>query len=193
MTARPVVKARRLAPALVLAPIVALALLGCRAETTAPQKEGPAAGTAGVSTPQPRPRPDPPGNGESWNTAQIEWETYEGGLALAKAQNKPICLVLYTTWCPHCKNFSKVFDDPRVAEQAKSFVMIRLDADKESDVAAKLAKDGGYIPRTFFLAADGTPDFEIHAPRDKYAYFYDERNPASLLGGMTAALAKLHK
>ena len=86
-----------------------------------------------------------------------------------------------------------MFDDPRIAERAKDFVMIRLDADQESDIAKKFAKDGGYIPRTFFLAPDGTPDFDIHAPRPKYAYFYDERNPGSLLAGMTTALQKLRK
>jgi len=176
-----------------LAPLVALVVLGCsRSETATPPKEDPAATTAGVSPPPPRARA-PVGDGESWNVDRIDWQPYEAGLALAKRENKPICLVFYTTWCPHCKNFSKIFDDARVTEQARSFVMIRLDADKDSDIAKRFAPDGGYIPRTFFLAADGTPDFDIHTPRDKYTYFYDERNPASLLGGMTEALRKLRK
>jgi protein-disulfide reductase (glutathione) len=185
---------QRAAP-LGLAPLVALALLGCRAETTAPQREEPAANTAGMSSP-PAPQraaPAPAANGESWNTAQIEWQPYEAGLARAKAENKPVCLIFYTTWCPHCKNFSQVFDDPRVAERARDFVMIRLDADQESDVAARFAKDGGYIPRTFFLASDGTPDFDIHTPRAQYAYFYNERDPSSLLEGMNEAARKLRK
>ena len=134
-----------------------------------------------------------PGAGETWNAAQIDWQPYEAGLVRAKAENKPICLVLYTGWCPHCRNYSHVFDDAQVVEKARSFVMVRANADEESALAAKFTRDGGYIPRTFFLAPDGTLDPEIHAPRPKFLYFYDERSPAGLLAGMSEALRKLVK
>ena len=107
-------------------------------------------------------------------------------LARAKAENKPICLVFYTSWCPHCKAYSHVFDDPQVVERAKGFVMIRANADDEQALAAKFTKDGGYIPRTFFLAPDGTLS-DIHAPRPRYVYFYDEHNAGPLLASMDAA------
>jgi thiol:disulfide interchange protein len=131
--------------------------------------------------------------GETWNAAQIDWQPYDAGLQRARAQNKPICLVFFTNWCPHCKNFSRVFEDPRVVERAKDFVMIRANADEESAIASKYTKDGGYVPRTFFLAPDGTMDPDLHAPRPKFLYFYDERDPSSLLGGMEAALRKFAK
>lgn len=171
--------------------LVAPALAGtaCKSDPAAPQKEAPASELGPVAPA--RVAPPAPGEGESWNTAQIEWYDYTSGLARAKAENRPICLVFYTTWCPHCKNYSRVFDDPRVVEQAKSFVMIRVDADQDSDVAKNFSKDGSYIPRTFFLAPDGTPDFDVHAPRPKYAYFYDERDPGALLGGMAEAKRKM--
>ena len=69
--------------------------------------------------------------------------------------------------------------------------MIRLDQDKNKDVSAKYAPDGGYIPRTMFLSADGVVDPDVHAPRDSYKYFYDEKNPDSVQAGMDAALKKL--
>ena len=53
--------------------------------------------------------------------------------------------------------------------------------------------DGGYVPRTYFLSPDGAPQAEIHAARDRFLYFYDERDPASLLQGMTNALKKFGK
>jgi thiol:disulfide interchange protein len=171
------------------AALVLLAATGCNSGPAAATKEEPASDLGPVAPA--RVEPPAPAAGESWNTAQIEWFDHASGLARAKAENKPICLVLYTTWCPHCKNYSRVFDDARVVEQAKSFVMIRVDADKEGDLAQKYAKDGGYIPRTYFLAPDGTPDFDVHAPRPKYAYFYDERDPSSLLGGMAEAKRRL--
>jgi thiol-disulfide isomerase/thioredoxin len=129
--------------------------------------------------------------GETWNAAQIDWQGYEAGLAKAKAEKKPICLVFYTGWCPHCRNYSRVFDDAKIVERAKSFVMIRLNADEHHDIAAKYQPDGGYVPRTFFLSPDGALAADIHAPRPKFLYFFDERNPASLLGGMEEALRKL--
>ena len=78
-----------------------------------------------------------------------------------------------------------------MVEKAKKFVMVRLDQDKDKERAKEYAPDGGYIPRTLFLAPDGTLDKDIHAPRPQYQYFYDEKDPASVLGGMDAALAKL--
>jgi thiol-disulfide isomerase/thioredoxin len=174
-----------------LAPLFLLALAACRADNTEPYKgEGTATAAAAIA---PRPAPAAAA-GEGWNAAQIAWESsYEAGVARAKAENKPVCLVLYTTWCPHCRNYSHVFDDPRVVERAHDFVMIRLDADKESDVAQRFSKDGSYIPRTFFVGSDGAADFSIHAARDKFAYFYDERDAGSILGGMADALKKLKR
>jgi len=130
--------------------------------------------------------------GGDWNDSQVAWQTYDAGLAAAKKEKKPMVLIFYTEWCPHCTNYSKVFHDPAVVAQAKDFVMIRLDADKNKELAQKFAIDGGYIPRTFFLSSAGTLDPSIHAPREQFKYFYDEKNPASILAAMTAAQAKLN-
>jgi thiol:disulfide interchange protein len=170
-----------------LLPVLALLLLGaCRADpsadiapvTTSEAASPPASKAAAVT-------------GETWNATQIDWQPYAAGLAKARAENKPVCLIFYTGWCPHCKTYSRVFDDPKVVARARSFVMIRLNADDEGELARKFAKDGTYIPRTFFLASDGTPDYGIHAARDKFAYFYDEHNPTAILAGMDEAERKL--
>ena len=129
--------------------------------------------------------------GGDWNDAGIAWRSYDEGLKEAKEKKKPVCLIVYTEWCPHCTNYSKVFHDPKVVEQSKSFVMIRLDKDKNKEITGKYAPDGEYIPRTTFLGPDGQLDASIHAPRDKFQYFYDESNPSSLLAGMDEALKKL--
>src|SRR5712691_5519348 len=107
----------------------------------------------------------------NWNDDTIAWQPYEKGLAAAKAQKKPVCLVFYTEWCPHCSNYSGVFHDPKVVEQSKRFVMIRLDKDKSAPLSKQYAPDGEYIPRTYFLSPDGKLDPSIHAPRDQYKYF----------------------
>jgi len=113
------------------------------------------------------------------------------GLAAAKKDGKPVCLVFFTEWCPHCTNYAKVFHDPKIVATAGKFVMIRLDKDQHEALSTQYAPDGQYIPRTFFLSSAGVLDPALAAPREKYRYFYDESDPASLLAGMDAALAKL--
>ena len=130
--------------------------------------------------------------GGDWNDQAVKWVPYTDALATAKKEKKPVCLVFFTEWCPHCQNYSGVFHDPKVVEETKRFVMVRLDRDKEKELSTKYAPDGEYIPRTYFLKSDGTLDPEIHAPRDDYKYFYDERDPAPLLAAMNQAIAKLH-
>ena len=131
--------------------------------------------------------------GGDWNDGGVAWQDYEKGLATAKADKKPVCLIFYTEWCPHCANYSKVFHDPKVVEQSKRFVMIRLDKDKNAELSKRYAPDGEYIPRTYFLTSAGALDAEIHTPRDQYKYFYNESEPGDVLNGMDAALKKLGK
>lgn len=173
-------------------PLLAFSALACGRNDPAPQPEPQA--TTAAAAPEYGPLASiAAASGEGWGAGKIAWQSYEAGMAQARAQNKPVCLVLSTTWCPHCKNYGKVFEDGKVAEQAKRFVMIHLDADKYGDVARQYQPDGGYVPRTFFLSPDGTLASDIHAPRPKFLYFYDEHNPASLLGGMEQAIRQLVK
>lgn len=127
--------------------------------------------------------------GGDWNDSGIGWKAYEAGLAEAKSANKPVCLVIYTDWCPHCTNYSKLFHDPALVELSKKFVMIRVNKDKEPAVSAKYAPDGEYIPRTYFLKSDGTLLDKVTEQREQYKYFYDESNPAGVMKSMNAVLA----
>ena len=128
---------------------------------------------------------------EDWNDAQIKWMSYDDGLKAAKETHRPICLIFYTTWCPHCANYSKVFSNADVVKKAQSFVMIRLDKDKNDTVSAQYKPDGDYIPRTYFLSADGKLDESLTEGREQFKYFYSEQDPASILAGMDRALKKL--
>jgi thiol-disulfide isomerase/thioredoxin len=133
-----------------------------------------------------------PARAHDWNDKAIAWQPYEAGLAAAKKEKKPVCLVVFTEWCPHCKNYAEqVFHDPRVVEASKKFVMIHVDKDKQPDVSKQYQPDGEYIPRTYFLSSAGKLDESIHAAREKFVYFYDEKDPAGLLAGMDEAQKKL--
>ena len=140
---------------------------------------------------QARPKPAPAKKGGDWNLEGIDWQGFDQGLKLAAAQHKPICLIFSTEWCPHCRRYSGVFHDAQVVEMSKNFVMIHLDKDKNRELSKRFSPDGEYIPRTYFLNSQGQLDEGLHVNRPKYKYFYDEKNPQSLLAGMQAALKKL--
>ena len=125
---------------------------------------------------------------ENWNDDQIKWQPYAEGLKQAKESKKPVCLIFYTGWCPHCANYSKLFSDPKVVEKSKSFVMIRLDKDKNAEISKQYSPDGEYIPRTYFLSPKGELDATLSETRPQYKYFYSESDPNSILGGMDRAL-----
>jgi len=144
----------------------------------------PACSFSAPPTPPPASKP-----GGAWNADQIAWQPYAAGLAQAQAQSKPVLLVVSASWCPHCRNYSRVFDDPRVVTAARDFVMIHLDEDQEPDAASKYREDGAYVPRTYFLQPGGAIA-DVHATNPRYRFFYEEANPNSLLAGMTAAKAK---
>lgn len=171
---------------LIAAACTLVAVAGCESGSSPPKPEAVqqrSSATAAQTTAAPA--------AEDWNDAQIKWMGFDEGLAAAKAEKKPVCLVFFTQWCPHCKAYRKVFSDPRVVDKARAFVMIRLDKDQNGPISARFAPDGEYIPRTLFLSSDGQLDDSIHAPRPQYKYFYDERNPESVLAGMDEALKKL--
>ncbi len=131
--------------------------------------------------------------GGDWNDDGIQWRSHDEGLAEAKQEGKPICLVVYTEWCPHCQNYSRVFHDGDVEKMAERFVMIRLDQDQKKTLSSRYAPDGAYIPRTMFLDSKGVIDPDIKVNRKDFVYFYDEHDPAHLRKAMSAAHAKLVK
>jgi thiol:disulfide interchange protein len=132
----------------------------------------------------------PPADVEPWNPKGIAWQPFEQGLAQAKKENKPICLVLFTTWCGHCKNYSHIFGDPRLVARAKQFVMIRVDADANEAVSKRYSSDGTYVPRTFLLESNGNVNPAAHSDHPRYKHFFDEMHADSLLEAMNDALVK---
>jgi len=131
--------------------------------------------------------------GTDWNDTVIAWKGYEEGLAEAKTAGKPICLIFYTEWCPHCQRYSGVFKDSEVIEMSKNFVMIKVERDANPSISSQYKPDGEYIPRTYFLTSEGVLRPEIHEQRDNYKYFYNEADPSGILGGMKAALGDAKK
>jgi len=124
-----------------------------------------------------------------WNDGAIDWVTYEVGMARAAAERRPILLVFYTDWCPHCHNYSRVFHAPEVVDLARSLVMIRVERDGNRELSEMYDFDGEYIPRTFVLTSAGEVRTELHGKNPSFLYFIDEHAPGELVALMRAAVA----
>jgi len=140
-------------------------------------------------TPVAEPSELPTVQGEAdWNSGAVLWRPYEEGLEAARAEDKPLILIFYTDWCPHCHNYSRVFHDPRLVELSRRFVMVRIERDSHPELSSLYDLDGQYIPRTFFLGADGRVLRDLSSGHARYRYFLDEHEPDELLGLMQRAL-----
>jgi len=118
---------------------------------------------------------------------RIHWMPYEAGLAKAKAEGKPVCLVFYADWCAHCQAFAaNVTQDPHVVEAAEGFVFIHVNADDRPEVVRKYPARG--VPAVFFLNQDGALLKGAHAPNLTCKRFlYNEKDSADFLAGMELA------
>lgn len=165
----------RISTALVWA---ALLLTGCRSRDERANANAPRDGQSEAK---------PAAAATGWNDGAIAWRSWAEGKTEAAQTKKPICLVFFTTWCPHCTNYAKVFHEPRVVAAAKDFVMIRVDRDLDEELSARYAPDGQYIPRTYFLRSNGELAKEHRAGDGEYQWFFDEHDPEPLLQVMRRA------
>jgi hypothetical protein len=124
-----------------------------------------------------------------WNDAQIAWQSYEAGRALARRERKPMLLLFYTQGCQHSPAYSWIFHAPEVVARARELVMVRVDADLAPELDARFMPDGPYVPRTLFLDPDGVPDFGIHGADPSHRHFLDYESPRELLELMERARA----
>ncbi len=79
------------------------------------------------------------GNSEAVNDELIAWERdLESGLKLAAAENKPVLIDTWATWCANCKVLDKkTFGNAAVAAEAKRFVTIKAQLEKAGSPEVK--------------------------------------------------------
>ncbi|MGE3676082.1 MAG: thioredoxin family protein, partial [Polyangiaceae bacterium] len=128
--------------------------------------------------------------GIEW-AGNIDWLSYEAGLAKAKSEKKPLCVVVYADWCPRCKELAQVFRQPQIERLAKDLVMVRQNADEPSEWlnTPPLAAHGKYVPRVFFFDRKGSFDAAITSGHPRYPFFYAAAAPQMLTSSMQKAIA----
>ncbi|WP_305070286.1 thioredoxin family protein [Flavobacterium lipolyticum] len=78
---------------------------------------------------------------------------YKTALNNAKAQGKPVFLMLYADWCPHCNLMKKeVFSDPAVIDfLKKNYVCVWKNIEKEEGTALKNKFNTKSLPSFLFI------------------------------------------
>lgn len=109
-------------------------------------------------------------------------QDWDKALKQAKAENKPVFIDIYATWCGPCKMLKKnTFTDKKVGEFFnKNFVNVSIDGEK--GVGPQLAQKFGITayPSLIVTNADGKP----------VLYTMGYIDPATLLSFADAALKK---
>jgi len=102
------------------------------------------------------------GGGQTQNGG-IPWgHSIDEALASARQTGKPVMIDFMATWCPPCHAMEdSTFSDSTVIAKAASFVTVRIDVDKQQDVAVAYGSnarkyDGIGIPNILFLDREGT-------------------------------------
>jgi thioredoxin-related protein len=91
-----------------------------------------------------------------WAAAEkIEWHSYEAGMARSRFEKKKAFVYFHAEWCAYCADMDrKTFTNPEVVAMLnRSFIPIRVDADRDKAVASLYRVKG--LPHMVFLTEGG--------------------------------------
>lgn len=96
--------------------------------------------------------------GEAQNNINFSEESLPKLLERSKKENKPIFLMIYAEWCPHCNKMKKeVFNNAEVADfMNKNFICAWQDVEKENGDFVKKKFEVKSYPTFVFLDKDET-------------------------------------
>ncbi|MCD9573863.1 thioredoxin family protein [Flavobacterium soyae] len=95
---------------------------------------------------------------KSQNQFAVDGITYKTALENASTQGKPVFVMLYADWCPHCSQMKKeVFSDTNVMDFLnKNYICVWKNIEKEEGTALKNKFKTTSLPAFLFLDADET-------------------------------------
>ncbi len=98
-------------------------------------------------------------------TAFGDWRTSEPvALADAAGSKRPLLIDFFADWCAACKELDRfVYTDPRFADEARRFVLARINGTDETPEIERLYKKYGIqgLPTVIFIDSDGKVHSEL--------------------------------
>jgi thiol:disulfide interchange protein len=97
---------------------------------------------------------------------------YEEALRQQKVLHAPMLVYFRTDWCPHCRAFDRLLEDPKVRSQISPYIKVRLNP--EHGKAEKEIFEGRFgamgFPALFFQDSDTASPSRISAkgPADQF-------------------------
>jgi thioredoxin-related protein len=96
----------------------------------------------------------------SWSQNQffLDTSSYNSALEASKTQGKPVFIMLYADWCPHCTQMkNNVFNDASVTDYLKSnFICLTKNVDQEEGVELKNKFGTKSLPAFLFIDKNET-------------------------------------
>lgn len=91
----------------------------------------------------------------STKVKEIEWHSYDDGMARGKFEKKKVFLHFTAEWCYYCGVMEKeTFKDPAIISSLnENFISIKVDYDRETKTSDFYRVRG--LPDTLFIAEDG--------------------------------------
>ena len=121
-------------------------------------------------------------NGNKKN--EIEWHTYENGLDLAKANNKPVLIDFYYDDCYYCQLMEEnTYPNQNVIDLSKEFVCVKVDVyEKEAYDGEQLTKDYSITgcPTIVYLNSLGKEIYRVPSYRGAEEFIGDMDKALSL-------------
>ncbi|MGD2098252.1 MAG: thioredoxin family protein [Desulfobacterales bacterium] len=89
------------------------------------------------------------------STTEIQWHTYDDGMARGKFEKKKVFIHFTADWCSYCGLMeNETFKDPAIISSLnENFISIKVDFDKEKTTSSYYGVRG--LPDTIFLAENG--------------------------------------
>lgn len=99
----------------------------------------------------------------SQNAITFDESNYETLLKRSKAEKKPIFLMIYASWCPHCNKMKKeVFTDKTVIDFLNTnFILAQQDGDSDAGKELKLKFEIKSLPTFVYLDEKGTELYKL--------------------------------
>ena len=91
----------------------------------------------------------------STQVKEIQWHSYDDGMARSKFEKKKVFLHFTAVWCYYCGVMEKdTFNDPAIISSLnENFIPIKVDFDKETKTSDLYSVRG--LPDTIFIAENG--------------------------------------